>query len=264
MSESTFQWDQIQQLTIPQLLLATFIPSGVAFVGFRMILPMFVASGTPSLTGWAAIASVMLFIFVLAAIYLLNREAKKLGISLTVRMCLKKLTLKEWLIYGAMLVGAFVLILFIQPVTALFMGIVDGIPLLTRPDYMPFMLDPRIDPMAADPATLSPGLTIIGNYGLIPLMLITLFLNILTEELYFRAWMLPKLAKYGNLGWILNGILFALYHTFQLWLLPTLLVASLTFAFIFYRSKSAWPVFAGHFIVNFLASAIGIVALIAS
>ncbi|MBT5072489.1 MAG: CPBP family intramembrane metalloprotease, partial [Kordiimonadaceae bacterium] len=44
----------------------------------------------------------------------------------------------------------------------------------------------------------------------------TLFLNILTEEFYFRAYLLPKLSKYGNLSWVINGGLFALYHSFQL------------------------------------------------
>ena len=264
MQETIFQWEQSRQLTIPQLLLAIFIPSGVAFVGFRVVLPMVVSAGTPTLSGWATIASVMLFLFVPVAIYLLNREAKELGIPLTARMCLLKLTGKQWLIYGAMLVVAFVLAILSQPVTIAFMEAVDGFPPLTIPDYMPFMLDPRIDPMTADLATISPGLIIRGNYGLLPLVLITLFLNILTEELYFRAWMMPKLARYGNVGWVLNGTLFALYHTFQLWLFPTLLVASLAFAFIFYRSKSTWTVFAGHFIGNFLLAALGMVAVIAS
>jgi membrane protease YdiL (CAAX protease family) len=74
--------------------------------------------------------------------------------------------------------------------------------------------------------------------------------------------MLPKLAKYGSWGWILNGTLFALYHTFQLWLLPVILVASLGFSYVFYRSKSVQPSLTGHLIANFLLSILSILLLI--
>ena len=67
---------------------------------------------------------------------------------------------------------------------------------------------------------------------------LTRILNILAEEFYFRAWMLPKLAKYGRGSWVINGTMFALYHTFQLWLFPALIVGSLIFAFVFYWTRS--------------------------
>ena len=127
---------------------------------------------------------------------------------------------------------------------------------------MPFFLNPTINPENAAPAILSPGLPLQGSYFVIPLMAIFLLLNILTEELYFRAWMQPKLIRYGNLGWIMSGSFFALYHSFQLWLFPTLLVAGLTFAFIFHRSRSIWPVFVLHLVGNFLLTILAVTMLI--
>lgn len=128
---------------------------------------------------------------------------------------------------------------------------------------MPFFLDPAIDPATSDMAILSPGFPLHGRYELLPLLAITLLLNIATEELYFRAWMLPKLSRFGNWGWVLNGVLFALYHSFQIWLLPVLLVGSLFFAFVFYRSQSLWPPVVAHFIGNFVLGIAGTVMLIA-
>jgi membrane protease YdiL (CAAX protease family) len=64
--------------------------------------------------------------------------------------------------------------------------------------------------------------------------------------------MLPKLSKYGSWGWVINGVLFAFYHSFQIWLLPLLLVSSLSFAFIFYKTKSIWPILATHLLLNTL------------
>lgn len=93
-------------------------------------------------------------------------------------------------------------------------------------------------------------------------MAITILLNILAEELYFRAWLLPKMSKYGNISWVINGTLFALYHSYQLWLLPTILVASLLMAFIIFKSKSIWLTLAAHFVGNFLFTILGILMLV--
>jgi membrane protease YdiL (CAAX protease family) len=56
---------------------------------------------------------------------------------------------------------------------------------------------------------------------------------------------------YGGKSWVINATLFAFYHSFQLWLLPTILVGSLVWAFVIYTSKSIWPALAGHFVGNF-------------
>jgi membrane protease YdiL (CAAX protease family) len=258
MNTDTFDWNKTSQLSIPQLLLAVFLPSGVAFVGFHFVLPSVVANGTPVLIAWPSIASVMLLGFVIVAIYLLNKEAKTLGISLWERMCMRKLSLKEWGIYIGLTLVGLVAAIASQGLVPPFMRAFG----MSVPNYMPFFINPTINPATADMSVLSPGLPLQGAYNLLPLIGITLFLNILTEELYFRAWMLPKLSSYGTWGWVANGVLFALYHTFQLWLFPTLLVASLFFAFIFYKSKSIWPLFVAHLVGNFLLSILGILMMV--
>lgn len=260
MHTNTFDWGKTRQLSITQVLLVVFIPSGIAFMGFHVVLPALVANGLPVLLAWPSVASVMLLGLVIAAVLLLRNEARTLGISLWTRMCLKKLSLKEWGLYlGIAIVG----LLMISGIQGVIPGILDAIG-YTIPDYMPFFLNPRIDATTAPMAVVSPGLPLQGKYGLLPLIGIALLLNILTEELYFRAWLLPKLSRYGAWSWVLNGVLFALYHTFQLWLLPVLLVASLLFAFICYRSKSIWPPLVAHLVGNFLLSILGVLMLIAS
>ena len=59
-----------------------------------------------------------------------------------------------------------------------------------------------------------------------------------------------------------QGTMFALYHTFQLWLFPALIVASLTFAFVFYWTLSLWPGLIGHLFFNFFISMVAIGSLI--
>jgi membrane protease YdiL (CAAX protease family) len=259
MIAKTFEWSKSRQLSVIQLLLAAFIPSGVAFVGFHVVVPALVNNGLPVLIAWPSIASVMLFGFVVVAFFLMRNEAKAMGISLGTRMCLKRLSLKEWGIYlGIAVIG----LLVISGIQATIPGILEAIG-FTIPKYMPFFLNPSINAANTPMAVLSPGLPLQGEYGVLALIGIALLLNILTEELYFRAWMLPKLTRYGPWSWVLNGVLFALYHTFQIWLLPVLLVASLLFAFICYKSKSIWPPLVAHLIGNFLLSILGILMLIA-
>ncbi len=258
MKSKSFDWENTPQLSFIQVLIAFIIPSTLGFLGFRVILPLFVNRGTPPLLAYLWVGIFALFIFVLGAIFLMQREAKILNISLWTRMCMKKLSLRKWSLYIVLGITAFVLIIVSQKVTLAF---INGLN-LKIPDYMPFFLNPTINPETTDPTILSPGLQIQGSYFIIPLMAIFLLLNILTEELYFRAWMQPKLIRYGNLGWIMNGTFFALYHSFQLWLFPTLLVAGLAFAFIFYRSRSVWPVFVLHLVGNFLLTIFGVVMMI--
>jgi len=79
------------------------------FTGFHAVLPALVAGGCPVIIDWSMVASLMLLVFVIIAILLLRRDARAFGISLWVRMCLKKLSLKEWdLNLGILLVGLLV------------------------------------------------------------------------------------------------------------------------------------------------------------
>ena len=258
MNRAEFDWKTIRPLTPLQILLASFLPGLVGVVGFHVVLPKLVNGGVPPLIAWPAVASVMLFLFSFVAIYLLIREAKVLDISLRQRMCLQKVSLKKWGIITIIVVFAIVLM----------SGIQSQIPALlqaihyTIPEYMPFFLrgiDPTVE---TDMSVISPGLEIAGAYGLLPLISITLLLNIFVEEFYFRAWMLPRLSHYGRMAWVINGVMFACYHLFQLWLFPIILVGSLLFAYIVYYSKSVYPALVFHFILNFLFSLLGLVALV--
>ena len=258
MVDKEFNWENTRQLSPLQIVLAFAIPSVIAFAGFHIVLPALVQRGVPVLIAWSLIASIMLACLVLTAVIFMQREAKALNITIMARMCLKKLSAKQWLIYSAVMIVGLALAGGASQLVQPFMNLLN----LDVPKHMPFFLDPSINPMQDAPEVISPGYLLKGKIILLPLFFIALLLNILAEELYFRAWMLPKMAKYGNLGWILNGTFFALYHIFQFWLFPTILVGSLIWACVVYYSKSIVPAFVGHFIGNFLLTFIGLSYLI--
>lgn len=256
--QSSFNWNQSQQLPFYKILLAFVLPSAFAFVGFRYVLPSLVSSGYPKVLMWGIVASVMLFIFVIVGIYLIKKDSKKLEISLSERLCIKKLSPKQWFMYiGIMMLGLF-LSLGAKPLIEPFMSITK----LSIPDYMPFWLDTSIDPLTTDVTILSPGYPLKGNVVVLIIMAITLLLNILAEEIYFRAWLLPKMQSLGKWSWVLNGLFFALYHSFQLWLFPILFVVSTTTSFVLYKSKSILPAFVVHIVANFVLGIAGILYLV--
>ena len=173
-------------------------------------------------------------------------------------MCLRNPTGKAWLLS----LGVMSLMLLFVIAATKTIGPLRRMVGFEIPSYMPFFLNPELDPMTTDIEILSPGFPIAGKYWLVGLMAVTLTFNILTEELYFRAWMLPKLSRHGTWAWVINGVLFALYHTFQLWMLPVLLVGSIGSAFVCHYSKSIWPAVVVHTLLNLLVLA-GVIMLIA-
>ena len=245
-ARSGFEWKRARQLTWVQVLIATFVPSGVAFFGFHYVGPQLIGGGMPAMTAWLSVAAVALSLFGLVAIVLLRREAKLLGISLKDRFTLRGLTGREWgKFLGILLVGLILTTLALFTVLPLIQAV--G---FTIPDYMPFFLNPAINP-ADDPSVVIPGIALKGNYGFLVFVVVVLLLNVFVEEVYFRAWMLPKLSGIaGGRAWVLNGFLFAFYHSFQLWLLVPILVASLFSAFVFQKSRSIYPTLIIHLIAN--------------
>ena len=246
--DKVFDWENAKQLNLWQMFLAFAIPSAIAFTGFHFVLPAMHAGGMPAIVAWPIVASVMLLGFTLAPLWLMNKEAKELGISLKERMCLKPLNRKQWLIASGILV-----------VGLIFAGISGGLNVpwmqltgLSVPDYYPFFLNPTVDPTTMDAEALTPGFQLKGAYWLIGLMVVTLLLNILVEEFYFRAWLLPKMMTLGAAAWLVNGVAFALYHTFQLWILPQLIPLSIFMAFVVYFTRSIWPALVFHLAVNSL------------
>jgi len=240
---NSFDWNQTKSFSILQLILVFALPSLLSYIGFHIILPLLIKNDLPILISWASIASVMLLFLVILALIFLKREAKQLNISLASRMCLKRLSLKEWLTSLAIII----LGLFIASMATNLIGPFMQITGLEVPQYMPFFLDPS-------QSNTSTNFPYKGQYIVLVLMGITLILNIFAEELYFRSWILPKLSQYGKMSWIINGTMFALYHTFQFWLFPTILVGSLLWAFIIFHTKSIFPALVGHFVGNFLFS----------
>lgn len=103
-----------------------------------------------------------------------------------------------------------------------------------------------------------------------PILLLTLallfVLNVvaapIVEELYFRGYLLPRLAWLGNRAPAVNLALFTLYHLWQPWLYPTLLVSLAPLIVAVWRTRSVRLGIATHCALNLIGGVASIALLL--
>jgi membrane protease YdiL (CAAX protease family) len=83
----------------------------------------------------------------------------------------------------------------------------------------PFMAEPPGYSLAGLIATPEARAQIVGAWGIFTLYVVSaLFNTVLGEELLFRGLLLPRMAgALGRWDWVVNGLLFGLYHLHQPW-----------------------------------------------
>lgn len=98
-----------------------------------------------------------------------------------------------------------------------------------------------------------------GNAGQVPELEILLAINIvltaflvpITEELYFRGYLLPRMPeKFGKGKPLIHSFLFAVYHFDTPWLIPVRTVGLLPLIYVTLFSKSVTPGIIAHCLVN--------------
>ena len=71
-----------------------------------------------------------------------------------------------------------------------------------------------------------------------------------TEELYFRGHLLPRIDRYGRGAPVLNTALFTLYHFHTPWRYPAIFLGYLPIAMASWRRRSFWVGLAAHLVIN--------------
>ena len=103
------------------------------------------------------------------------------------------------------------------------------------------------------PAFHMPDYTIFNGdlYKFPPLALLFLFIgNFLGEELYFRGYLMKKIAFLGNRAWIVNSLLFAIYHFWQIPQTWPLIGLVATIGLLMQLRKDLYVLVAFHFFIN--------------
>jgi membrane protease YdiL (CAAX protease family) len=94
-------------------------------------------------------------------------------------------------------------------------------------------------------------------------VVLTLVLNILGEEIWWRGYLLPRQeAQFGKSAWVWHGILWAFFHLFKWWTIPALVPVCLVVPFVAQRTRNTWPGMLSHFVLNGLGMLVAVIQLL--
>ncbi len=104
-------------------------------------------------------------------------------------------------------------------VTALYEFQVSGILDRLWVGIFPFLKEPPNFDLGSLLSTPEARAKLVGNWGVLALFVVNAVFNtVLGEELLFRGLLLPRMAAvFGKWDWVMNGLLFGLYHLHQPW-----------------------------------------------
>lgn len=99
----------------------------------------------------------------------------------------------------------------------------------------------------------------------IPYSLILLIANVTSEELWWRGYILPRQElQHGKFAWIVNGLLWSLFHLVKWWAVPFQLLKHWMVPFVVQRTKNTTPAILIHFVSNGLGVLLSIMPLLTS
>jgi membrane protease YdiL (CAAX protease family) len=90
-----------------------------------------------------------------------------------------------------------------------------------------------------------------GSIVNFPLMVFVLFMNVFSEELWWRGIILPRQElQHGSITWAIHGVLWASFHAFKWWAVPFMLFTTWIIPFVSQRTKNNTPGIIIHFVIN--------------
>lgn len=90
------------------------------------------------------------------------------------------------------------------------------------------------------------------------------FLGPITEELYFRGHLLPRIDRYGRGAPVLGTLMFTLYHFHSPWRYPAIFLGFLPITWLAWRKRSLYVSLTAHLIVNNVFILLMVAALLGS
>lgn len=113
---------------------------------------------------------------------------------------------------------------------------------------------------------LLPDLSVYSRSTLIATLLFQ-FLTIalivpVTEEIYFRGYLLPRLSRFGYWAAPIHAILFALFHVWTPWLVVARVVGLIPFTLIVQRKRNIYIAIIMHIIINVMDLPAGIMLVL--
>lgn len=88
------------------------------------------------------------------------------------------------------------------------------------------------------------------------------FIGPITEELYFRGYLLPRISRLRAWAPLLNATLHSLYHLWMPWQVPGLILMGLPASFVVWRKRNIYLAIVIHVLGNILGSMVTLITIL--
>lgn len=236
------------------------VPGLVLIVTVHLLNPALVEAGVPLIVSFTLSLYGVLFCLLAATFVALRRSGHPMDrAALVERLRLRALRGRDWWWVALAVAVAFAADAALEPAMS---WMADAVP-LPIPDHLPTLFDPREELQL--PPTEYLGVTLEGRWWVLAVYALSLFGNIVGEELWWRGYVLPRQERaFGARAWIVNGVLWVVvFHAFMWWAFPTLLATGLLTPLVAQRLQSTWAAIVVHgtgnalFLLLLLAGVLG-------
>jgi membrane protease YdiL (CAAX protease family) len=213
------------------------LPGLLVTLAFLLLKPQLDPTGYPALLAFL-LAALMIDVPLMLGVML--NEGKKLNGRYSLKGVVLYHDRLSWKTFSVVIVGAFIAVyLLIMLVTPISTYLKEGV-FSWLPSW--FFLDEQTqyEPYAR-------GILIV--VFLIQLVVTGIILP-WVEELYFRGYLLPRLSRFGPWAPLLGGLLFGLYHLWQLYAFPTVFLLGVVLSYVVWWKKDVRLSISLHVVAN--------------
>jgi membrane protease YdiL (CAAX protease family) len=231
----------LQQHTLVSSIILHLLPGALGTVFYVLTAPMTVRLGFPPVL---AIYSAIVVIIAFELGYLLAQGKHRTGRLLLPRIAPEQARLPTWQ-YAVWVLLVLVWAILASGLLAPLDTLVAQTLFARLPDWYLFADVPHYGALythAALIVTLIVGLVLNGIAG--PLV----------EELYFRGYLLPQLARFGRWAPLINVVLFSLYHFWSPWQFVSRVAVVLSWAYIAWWKRNITVGIMSHCLLNFIGT----------
>jgi len=242
---------QVERLGIPALLVLHLLPGVIATIIFVVLAAPVEAAGYPPLAAFLAAIAVGIVPVELGVVVLAGRQVAGSAGLLAAIPYRRRMSGRNWLILfpGLLLAGV------------VGFGVLTLLEAPFREGLFGWLPDWFVVPVPLDGITDYSASAWIAT--LVAFGALNAVVGPVVEELYFRGFLLPRMAQFGRWAPLVNVILFSLYHLWSPWQFFSRVAGVSPLAYGVWRTQSVWLGVAVHIALNAISVAT-VVALVVS
>jgi membrane protease YdiL (CAAX protease family) len=237
-------------LPFPQLVILHLLPGAVQMGAFAILAPPLIGAGVPRTLAYLA-AALLAGLPCMLAVLLRARDRRKAGGPTALPVIRYRQPLPVWqyvALYVPLLALAFGLLFATAPLNRFLAETVfSGLPDYLQPDWQP-------------PVPPARALILVG---LVLQVVIDGVVAPVTEEIYFRGYLLPRMQYLGGLAPAINALLFAVQHFWQPYNWVLIFLLSLPLAYVVWWKRNIYISMLLHGSANTIGATLALVEFFA-